>query len=169
MAPAQTALERRVEQIADSLEGDDGLRVRLALVERGLAEHRAQSALQHQQEMAAIEGLRTDLSDQGRTPIPAPAAAPRSWIPLPAPSTVVEYAKAIGLLIPVLAAIYGVSYSGAQSGGSSAVETAVEQGEAVPVATPPTLVPQVVPVPMPQPPVEPDPVVRPDDPILETR
>jgi hypothetical protein len=150
MAPAQTALERRVEQIADSLEGDDGLRVRLALVERGLAEHRAQSALQHQQEMAAIEGLRADLSDQGRTPPPAP---PRRWTFDLAPRS----GREIGLMILTILGGIGVV-------GGPIVGILLQEEPAAEVVSVPRVVPMPVPVAVPAtaPPLPgPDPVVRP--------
>ena len=41
--PPATKLEVKVEAIAASLEGDEGIRVRLALVEVGLKEHREAS------------------------------------------------------------------------------------------------------------------------------
>jgi hypothetical protein len=76
----QFSLERKVEQIAASLEGDEGIRVRVALVERGLADHRLQSAAQHTALMEAVAGLREELSDQGRTP---PLAGSSRWRPAP--------------------------------------------------------------------------------------
>lgn len=96
-------------------------------------------------------------SDQGK----APVAKSGVWA-LPSPGSIVEYAKAIGLLAGVLTGVWGVAYSGAQSGGNTgattAVEDAVEQGEAVPMAAP---VVRVVPVPVPTPVIVEPPVAAP--------
>lgn len=159
MAPTQTALERRVEQIAESLEGDEGLRLRVALVERGLSDHRLQSADQHKAVLSAIAGLRADLSDQGHTPAPV---RPRGWTIGLKPGSGREIAV---ILLAVLAGI-----------GGPVAGVLLQADEPEPVEVLRVLpVPQVVPVPMPAdsiapPPVpEPDPVVRPDDPLMEDR
>jgi hypothetical protein len=107
---AQTTLERKVEQIAASLEGDEGIRVRLALVEQGLAEHRTQSATQHAALMLAVAGIREDLSDQGRTPPPAPESSTKSggWRLHLAPGT----GRELGLLILAVVGAVGGPVAG---------------------------------------------------------
>lgn len=76
MPPAATsALERKVEAIAASLEGDDGLRVRMALLERAVGDL-----------VKEVQGLREDLSDQGKPPpVPPPSNPPLSNPPTPTP------------------------------------------------------------------------------------
>lgn len=117
-----------------------------------------------------LDKIAEDLSDQGRTPPPAdrspPVPAPAFRVQFPSPATLVELGKVVGLLLPFLAAVWGVTYTAAQSGGSDgatqAVEEAVEHGEAVPVAMPPTI--RVVPHPVPVvAPTEPEPPVVNDD------
>lgn len=63
------AVERKVDDIARSLEGDDGMRVRLALLEQ-------QSENRHTELMAAVSELKREVSDQGRAPPPVPPATP---------------------------------------------------------------------------------------------
>lgn len=140
-----TALERKVEQIAASLEGDDGMRVRLALVEQELREHRTTSAERHDQVMERLDGL----SLPGRTPKPAETAKGTGRWQLPISGDLATK-MGQGMATVILSAVVG--FFAARSGGAvvtQAVEDAVEHGQAVPVAPPPTI--RVLPVPIPVP------------------